>query len=191
MGPRGGLEGRLVKRIETGRLLLREFVEDDAEAVQEYASDPEVVTFMPWGPNTQDETRDFIARAIAARNEEPRMKHDFAIILKSTEVLIGGCGIYLTTKQNREGSIGYCTNRLFWGLGHATEVAEALIDFGFSELRLHRIFATCDPANIASARVLEKSGMQHEGRMRENEMLRGRWRDSSLYAVLEHEWKAR
>lgn len=180
-----------MNKIETARLLLREFAEDDAEAVQEYASDPEVVTFMPWGPNTQDETRDFIARAIAARNEEPRMKHDFAIILKSTEVLIGGCGIYLTTKQNREGYIGYCTNRLFWGLGHATEVAEALIDYGFSELRLHRIFATCDPANIASARVLEKSGMQHEGRMRENEMLRGRWRDSSLYAVLEHEWKAR
>lgn len=178
-----------MNQIETERLLLREFREDDAEAVQEYACDPEVIRFMPWGPNTPDETRDFIAKAISAKDEEPRMKHDFAIVLKSEKMLVGGCGIYLTSMQNREGYIGYCTNRRFWGRGHATEVAGALINFGFSELKLHRIFATCDPENLPSARVLEKSGMLLEGRLRENEMLRGKWRDSSIYAILEHEWQ--
>jgi len=72
---------------------------------------------------------------------------------------------------------------------YATEAARALLTFGFGQLRLHRIFATCDPANTASARVLEKIGMQREGLLREHEWVKGRWRDSFLYAILDHEWK--
>jgi hypothetical protein len=76
---------------------------------------------------------------------------------------------------------------LFWGKGYATETANALVDFGFDKLNLHRVFATCDPANTASAHVLEKIGMKREGRMREHMWARGKWRDSLLYAILEHE----
>ena len=69
----------------------------------------------------------------------------------------------MTSPHNREAFIGYCLSRDSWGQGYATETAKGLLSFGFSQLRLHRIFATCDPANLASARVLEKSGMQLEG----------------------------
>jgi RimJ/RimL family protein N-acetyltransferase len=54
---------------------------------------------------------------------------------------------------------------------------------------LHRIFATCDPRNVASRRVLTKIGMTHEGRMRETLLIRDGWRDSDVYAILKHEFR--
>ena len=59
---------------------------------------------------------------------------------------------------------------------------------GFGTLELHRIFATCDVRNVASARVLEKVGMRREGHLREDSCMRGQWRDSYVYGILEHEW---
>jgi RimJ/RimL family protein N-acetyltransferase len=61
--------------------------------------------------------------------------------------------------------------------------------FGFEQVRLHRIWAGCDPENLASARVLEKVGMKREARLRENLWMRGRWRDSLIYSILDKEWQ--
>lgn len=66
----------------------------------------------------------------------------------------------------------------------ATETAKALTKFGFNQLSLHRIFATCDVDNKRSAHVLEKIGMQNEGSLREHKWIRGAWRDSYLYAII-------
>jgi RimJ/RimL family protein N-acetyltransferase len=131
--------------IETERLILREFREEDWKAVHEYASDLEVVRYMDWGPNTEEETRNFIRRAISQQNEKPRRNFTLAIVLKSENRLIGGCGIIISDPANQQGYIGYCLNRSFWSRGYATEDAKALVRFGFEKLNLHRIFATCDP----------------------------------------------
>ena len=174
--------------LTTERLILRTFVEDDWRAVHEYASDPEVVRCMPWGPNTEEVTREFVRRATTAATEQPRLKYDFAVTLRDSGRLIGACGIYLRLDRH-QAHIGYVLNRAFWGKGCATEAARALADFGFGELKLHRIFATCDVANPASAHVLEKLAMRREGLMRQDVWEKGRWRDSLLYAVLEDEWQ--
>ena len=63
-----------------------------------------------------------------------------------------------------------------------------MVDFGFRELRLHRIWADCDPANVPSCRVLEKLGMRREGHFRENAWIKGEWVDSLIYAILDREW---
>jgi RimJ/RimL family protein N-acetyltransferase len=157
--------------------------------VHEYASDPQVVRFMSWGPNTEEETREFIQKSIDYQKEIPRVNYSLAVVLRDGNRLIGSCGIYESNIQNREGWIGYCLNRQFWGQGYATEAARALLEFGFTHLNLHRIFALCDTANTASAHVMEKIGMQYEGRFRENLQCRGAWRDSLLYAILDREWK--
>jgi len=68
-----------------------------------------------------------------------------------------------------------------------TETVKRVIDFGFSELGLHRIYATLAPENVASARVLEKAGMRREGHLRKHRYIKGEWRDSLLYAILESE----
>jgi ribosomal-protein-alanine N-acetyltransferase len=177
--------------LKTDRLLLREFVESDWPAVHEYGSDPQVVRFMSWGPNTEDDTRAFVARALAAQSEGPRRDYHAAVTLLDGGRLIGACGLHLGNPANRAAMLGYCYARAFWGKGYATEAARALVGFGFRELSLHRVWATCDPQNTASAHVLEKLGMQREGRLREDTNVRGRWRDSLVYGVLEGEWGSR
>ena len=181
--------GDFMETIRTKRLMLRDFEEADWKAVHSYGSDPEVVRYMDWGPNTEEETKKFIQRAIAHQKEQPRRTYTLAIVLKPENKLIGGCGIYVSNPDNREGWIGYCLNRNSWAQGYATETAKALLTFGFDQLNLHRIFATCDPANIASAHVLEKIGMQREAHFREHRWAKGKWRDSLLYAILDFEWK--
>jgi RimJ/RimL family protein N-acetyltransferase len=178
-----------MKIIKTERLFLRNLEVNDWQAVNEYASDPEVVRYMDWGPNTEKETKEFIQRAMSTRNEKPRRMYTLAIVVEQEDRLIGSCGINVSNPENREGWLGYCLDRNFWGKGYGTEVARGLMDFGFTELALHRIFATCDPGNTASAHVLEKSGMTREGCLREHKWSKGKWRDSYLYAILEHGWK--
>lgn len=174
--------------IQTKRLRLRDFEKGDWKSVHDYASDPEVVRYVDFGPNTEEESKNFIQRTLAHQKEQPRNNFSLAIVLKAKNALIGGCGIYVSNPDNREGYIGYVLNRNFWGQGYATETARALVEFGFNQLKLHRIFATCDPQNVASAHVLEKIGMQLEGHFRENGWVKGKWRDSLVYAVLDHEW---
>jgi RimJ/RimL family protein N-acetyltransferase len=174
--------------IHTKRLKLRDFEKEDWKAVHDYASDPEVVRYVDFGPNTEEESKNFVQRALAQQKEQPRNSFSLAIVLEAENALIGGCGIYVSNPSNREGYIGYVLNRNFWRRGYATETAQELLEFGFNQLKLHRIFATCDAENVASARVLEKIGMQQEGHFRENGWVKGRWRDSLLCAILDHEW---
>jgi ribosomal-protein-alanine N-acetyltransferase len=145
---------------------------------------------MPWGPNSEKETRSFIERAIASSVADPRTSFEFAITRADTGKLIGGCGIRVASRARRSADMGYCLRKDTWGLGYATEAAAAILEFGFDVLGSHRIFATCDTENRASARVLEKLGMRREAHFREDTRIHGRWRDSYLYAVLEQEWRA-
>jgi len=178
-----------MEAIRTERLLLRDLKEADWQAVHSCASDPEVVRYMEWGPNTEEETKDFIQRAVANQKEQPRRNYTLAVVLKEEDRLIGSCGIRVSNPENREGWIGYCFNRRFWGQGYATETAKALLKFGFEALNLHRVFALCRPENTVSAHVLEKIGMKCEGHLREHKWAKGRWHNSLLYAILEQEWK--
>lgn len=171
--------------IETERLILREFLQDDREDVHEYAVDPEVYRYMPWGPNSREETSAFIGRAIASRRRHPRLHFELAITLKDGGHLIGGGGIRAADGDFRAADMGYCLRRDAWGKGLATEVASGLIGFGFEQLGVHRIWATCDTENVRSAHVLEKAGMALEGTMRDDTWLRGQWRSSYLYSILE------
>ncbi|MCC5641997.1 GNAT family N-acetyltransferase [Nostoc sp. CHAB 5824] len=176
--------------LETQRLILRDFVESDWPAVHQYASDHEVVRYLTFGPNSEEDTKNFLQAEISLQREEPRQHFALAVTLKAQKQLIGTCRISTLDTGNRIGSIGYCFSKQFWGQGYATEAALGVIYFGFQELSLHRIFATCHPENIASARVLQKIGMQQEGYLREHHWIKGEWRDSWLYAILEHEWRS-
>ncbi len=75
------------------------------------------------------------------------------------------------------------------GQGYATEAARALLGYGFEELDLHRIIATCQPENPASYRVMEKLGMRREGHFRQCiDRGQGVWWDEYFYALLKDEW---
>ena len=180
--------------IETPRLLLREFVSRDLDAVHAYSSLDEATQFLVWGPNTLLQSKQTIRGFLDDQKEKPRTSFDFAIVLKGTgrrgsqPRLIGGVGLKLTDWENRTADIGYVLHPDFWGQGYAVEGAQALAHVGFRDLGLQRIVATCDQRNKASARVMEKLGMRREGAFRQSKFIQGEWRDEFLYAVLAAEF---
>jgi RimJ/RimL family protein N-acetyltransferase len=173
----------------TDRLLIRDLVPYDWRAVHEYGSDPEVVRYMPWGPNTAEQTQEFLQRTVEQQKAAPRRAYEMAMILKDDGRLIGGVGLRVHGENADQGDIGYVLRRDLWGQGYVTEAARGMVGFGFKELRLHRIWATCDTRNVGSYRVMEKLGMRREAHHRQDVWLHGEWRDSYLYAILESEFK--
>lgn len=97
----------------------------------------------------------------------------------------------LDSALHRSASLGYGLRSDQWGRGLRTEAAALIIDFGFEALGLHRIWATHHPGNLASRRVLDKLGFQEEGRRRDDRYIQGRWCDSVVCSVLDHEWTKR
>ncbi|MDQ0060535.1 GNAT family N-acetyltransferase [Paenibacillus harenae] len=172
--------------LQTDRLILREFTSEDVQAVHNYASDIEVCRYTDWGPNTLDDTRAFIEDVIASQSEQPRNQFTVAIAVKESNSLIGACSII--KKEALQGEMGYVLNRDYWGHGFASEAAKAMLSFGFKELKLHRICATCRPQNKGSFRVMEKLGMRKEGHFREHLFFKEKWHDSFLYSILSSEY---
>jgi len=142
---------------------------------------------MEWGPNSVEDTREFIRKAIAFRSENPRTFFELAVTLRDTGQVIGAAGIRIKSTLNLSGDMGYTIHPAYWGKGLATEAAKGLIQFGFETLKMHKIWATCRPANLASARVLQKAGMSQEGHLRHEKKVRGEWVDSLQFSILEHD----
>ena len=178
----------MISILKSERVNLREMEEKDWVDVHKYASQEIVCQYQPWGPNSEQESEDFVKQVILDAKKESRSRYVFAIILKENGEIIGAGEINVRDYTNKVGEIAYIINPEYWGLGYATEIAKVLIRFGFSQLKFHRIFATCDPRNIGSSRVLEKVGMTKEGIIREDILLNDGWRDSLLYSILEQEW---
>ncbi|WP_342505575.1 GNAT family protein [Sporosarcina sp. FSL K6-2383] len=172
------------------RIQWREMVQEDWTDVHKYSSMEVVSQYQPWGPNTEEETLFFVETVLLDAKKIPRRRFVFVVFEEKTATMIGSGELTIRDTVNREGEIGYIFHPDYWGQGYATEVAHLLVNFGFKELNLHRIYATCDPRNGASAKVLEKIGMVKEGRLRENLLIKGGWRDSFVYGILEHEWNS-
>lgn len=87
----------------------------------------------------------------------------FGLFLKKDMQHIGEISFFVINKQMKWANLGYQVNNQFWGKGFATEAAKAALQVGFDDLGFHRIEAGMQPENIASRRVVEKSGMHYEG----------------------------
>ncbi len=168
-------------QLQTTRLLIRDFIATDLEAVYAYGSDPEVVRYMAFPRSTLEGTREHIARCMALAAEQPRRGFDMGIALRSTGAIIGGITLHVFDQVDDEAAFSYLLNRAMWGQGYATEAFAEMLRFGFAQLGLRRIFDGCDVENVASARVMEKCGLRFEGE-RDGER---------LYALTASEWRAR
>ncbi len=175
----------------TKRLILREFIENDWQAVLAYQRDSRYLQFYEWTERSEDDVRAFVRRFIEQQEELPRTKFQLAITLKTDGALIGNCGIRRNKPGDRVAEIGYELAPKHWKQGYATEAAHAIIAFGFEQLGLHRIEALCHAENAASAHVLEKLGMRLEARLHERELIKGHWADTLLYGILDREWLKR
>ena len=168
----------------TSRLVLREFSDSDHEAVHAYSGDPGVTRYMDWGPNSPEDTAAFLAEVRGEANAVPRLSYTLAVVVRANDELVGAVHLGETSREHRRGEMGYVLAQAHWRRGYATEAAAAIVRFGFEEVGFHKIAATCDPDNVASARVLEKIGMQYEGHLRQHLLIRGQWRDRLAFAAL-------
>ncbi|WP_225414325.1 GNAT family N-acetyltransferase [Stigmatella hybrida] len=175
----------------TPRLRLREFEPEDWRWTWPYESDPETVRYGSHGVRSPEESQKYIADSRATAVESPRRIFDLAVVLREEERLIGRCGLKVADPEQREGALWYILDRSRWGKGYITEASEAMLEFGFGTLGLHRVWADCDPRNHGSVKVMQKLGMRHEAHFRENVFLKDEWCDSVIYALLDREWAAR
>lgn len=176
--------------LATERLILREIKYSDWPDVLAYQSDPLYLRYYDWTDRTPKAVQEFVQMFLAQQQEQPRTKFQLAITLKSGPQMIGNCGIRLKSGNALEGDIGYELSPEHWGRGYATEAARAVMAFGFTQLKLHRISSWCIAENVGSARVLQKLGMRQEGKLRENEFFKERWWDTLLFAILDYEWRS-
>ena len=143
----------------------------------------------PWEPTwpADDLTRASFRRRIKRYAEDQRsdLAYAFFVMRKRDNVLVGG----LTLANVRRGcaqavSLGYWMGAAHARQGYMTAAVKAVVPFAFSTLRLHRVEAACIPANVASVRLLEKTGFQREGFARQYLCIDGLWQDHLLYARL-------
>jgi RimJ/RimL family protein N-acetyltransferase len=143
--------------LETSRLILREFSEEDVDALALVLSDPETMRFYP-APFDRAGVQEWIAR-----NRRRYAEHGhglWAMILKPSGELVGDCGLTVQSVEDaNEVEIGYHVRRDLWGQGLATEAARACRDFGFARLQVERRISLIRPENLPSRRVAEKNGM--------------------------------
>ena len=141
------------------RLELRPFAESDAQAVRLYRSDAEVLRHLartrPYDPA---ETLEKLRRRRDATRKFPRDRCFLAIVRREDGALIGECSLIRPFFEDVH-YLGFLLRRDAWGRGYATEVARAMLEFGFAHLSVHRVLAGCLSDNLASIRVLTKIGL--------------------------------
>ena len=148
------------ERFETKRLTLRPPVLKDAKAIFEnYANDKLVTRYLHWHPHKSiEETRKFIKRCQSVWHAGTAFP--WSMCLKESGEIIGMIELRL---DEHRADLGYVLAREYWERGYATEAAKLVVDWAIGQPGIYRVWAVCDVDNHASARVLEKIGMQREG----------------------------
>ncbi|MGM2767667.1 MULTISPECIES: GNAT family N-acetyltransferase [unclassified Bacillus (in: firmicutes)] len=166
--------------IRTERLLIRNFEFKDWQAVHEYTSDSNVMKYIPEGVFTEEDARNFVNRNMGENAE------NFPVILVDENILIGHIVFHKYFGEHTY-EIGWVFNPKYFNKGYASEAAQATLKYGFKEMKLHRIIATCQPQNIPSYGLMEKIGMRREGYFRKCIPHGNEWWDEYYYAILEEE----
>ena len=172
--------------LRTERLILRQFQASDADTVHRLAGVKEVAagTLLPH-PYDLEAAAQWIAQqqeSFAAGNAIT-----FAIVLAEVEQLIGSIGMEIA-REHELARLSYWLGTAYWNQGYCTEAVRAMLDYGFTRLSLHRIYAPHFHNNPASGRVLRKVGMTYEGRMREHYIRFGQFVDVEIYGMLREEF---
>ncbi|EFD69021.1 acetyltransferase [Streptomyces lividans TK24] len=174
--------------LDTDRLRLRPFTEDDAGFLYAMHSSRHVMRYWdspPWTERARAGRFVGMCRKIADEGTGVRVAVDRA----SDGAFVGWCCLAEWNPVYRSASLGYCLDEAMWGHGYATEAAHALLRWAFDTLDLNRVQAEADTRNAASARVLEKVGFVREGTLREDCVVDGEVSDSWVYGLIRRDWR--
>lgn len=173
--------------LETARLQLRPLVVADAPVIETLLSDRLLAATTlgiphPFPENGGAEWIERLYHIPGATQNFP-----FAIVARDAGVLMGNIGLHVS--HSAQGELGYWMGVPYWGKGYTTEAVRRLIQFGFEDLGLNRIFASYFSNNPASGRVMQKAGMTHEGTMRQHMLKWDEFLDLIFYSVLRSEYE--
>lgn len=167
-------------QLETSRLIMKQFCEEDAHYLFELNSDPDVTRYVGEGPfNSIEDVYTFI------RNYGQYKRYKMGrlnIFDKQTGEFIGWCGLKFL-EDSSQVDLGYRLLKRYWGKGYATEASIACLDYGFNTLNLQKIIGTAMKENTASIRIFEKLGLKHTHDIKDH------GQSCVVYAITKDEWK--
>ncbi len=178
----------------TGRLRLTPFSDDDLDLALEMWTDPEVVKYV-CEPMTEAEIRQDMSNVtkrggnggiglwcIADRKTGEKLGDTYLLPMPIDQDDTDFSLVVMGQMPDADIEIGYFFKRSAWGRGFATEVCKRLLQFAFQEVSLNEVVASLDDENVASKKVLEKSGLVDRGRTR------CYGEDSPIYRITRDEW---
>ncbi len=172
--------------LETERLILRDFVPSDWDALNTFLSDPSVTRFMHFSSWDEQMRREWLASLVKRAENPQRDAYDWAITLQRNGQLIGwliiGRSRHTCEEGMRECGCGYALNRHYWGQNYIPEALQAAFAFAFTMLGTKLIYAECQIENTTSARVMQKCGMQYEKTIYDDDGL-GNWELRYRYVI--------
>jgi len=174
-------------QLKTERLILRGFRMSDADRLSLLAGAFEIAdtTLRIPHPYEKHLAEKWISEH-PQRYKEKRSVH-LAITLIENNVLIGSISLMHINHKHLHAELGYWIGKKYWNRGYATEAGLAVIQYGFEALGLNRIHAHCFSRNQASARVLQKMRMTHEGTLRQHIRKWDKFEDIDMFAILKSE----
>jgi ribosomal-protein-alanine N-acetyltransferase len=173
--------------IETKRLQLREMSPEDVTALLKHFGNPEVVKFIGMQPiktiEQANEWLSWMGGFFAARDGLR-----WGVVRQDDGTFIGSAGLHNWNREANYAEVGFDVASPYWNQGYATEVAHALVQFGWQFMKLNRIEADVVQGNIASMRVLEKLSFRKEGTLRQRLLKGGKYYDVNLYGLLRNDY---
>lgn len=175
--------GEVFQTITTERLVIRPFRPQDVDHLHARRNHPEIARLQDWEyPHPLEKSRrlvESVSTMAGPENDEWWM----AVVCEAGGTAIGDLAVNLTW-DSRSAEVGYSLDREQWGKGYAAEALAALVDYLFDTVGVTRVFGMLDPANVASAMVLERTGFLYEGRTRSSYWKAGEVSDDLIYGML-------
>jgi RimJ/RimL family protein N-acetyltransferase len=177
-------------RLSTDRLTIRPLARRDITEFTQYRNDPTVARYQDWTmPYTRDLAHAIVDDAETFGAPTPGRWIQLAVTA-ADDRLLGDVAVWLDDDALLA-MIGYTLAPEHQGKGYAAEAVRSVVDWLFGARKVHRVAATIDPENLASARVLERNGFRYIGTARSAALVRGVWSDDARFELLADEWRAR
>lgn len=174
-------------QLSGSQVVLREFCADDLDRVMTVVGDDRVTESLSFDTRSREQATKMLDGVLNRAKQDPRSEYYLAVTTVD-DGLVGFVRLELGGVQAAK--LGGAIAADYWRRGYAMDAARTLVDFGFRELKLHRVSAAMGPDNAASIAGVRRLGMTYEGRIRDHVYTNGQWRDSLLYSVLADEWIA-
>lgn len=178
---------KIYRELSTDDLFLRPSKLSDAEGLFDMLSDPQSMKYWSDQPISDIEEAIKVLKEDIESDEQGRSLC-LSIFLKGEDRMIGKCILFQFSEANQRAEIGFILNRKYWRRGLTQQALNALIDFAFDTLNLHRIEADVDEENTGSLGILEKLGFQREGLFRDRWRVYGEWQQSIMLGLLKQDW---